>query len=604
MKRIFIYFLSFFLSQSILTHATDIVWSLSESPIIITEDFYLNESDRLIIEAGVEVRFLYYYKLHLNGQVIAKGTESQPIIFRANDTTGFYFPAVTNGGWKGITSLQNPGVGPDTFMYCHFRDLKMQNVSDNLSLAGNVYISNCEFYHCTSADDLYAAQCFLNINYFGDDSKMPILKDCKFYDIHMRHLLIFFKSRRGLIQNNIIYNNDYGHGLKVEGHSFFTDNSIEINGNEFYNNNSLFLSSGDNGPAITSQGVNNLKIINNKIYFNKSYGTTAMTVRKSYGVIENNFIANNECIMVPSHQYCVGSSGGLVIMTDGEDTFNTSTPTIYFRNNILSNNRTFNYGNLTLHYVNIEVTNNNFINNSSVISSPSVYVWGEGKTYKIKNNIFHNNISKFPVFANTEIRLANENSYEINANFFDKPLIHSFYNEDGLSILFTLLGDTLSNIFGDNPGFISVPVDTSTSLSVLSADFNLAETSPCIDAGQHSSIILSTVDYMNLERVNNGIVDIGAIEYITKNTKIEEVDGISFNIYPNPCKDYLKVGFPEIHSGQINIYSLQGKLLFTKKFHQEIRIQLDIQELSSGIYFLQLSSADHAQQTIQFVKVD
>jgi len=605
MDRIITYLLCFIFSAPHLCQATDIVWSSAASPIMITEDFYLDASDRLIIEAGVEVRFLYYYKLHLEGQVIAKGTESRPIKFMAHDTVGFYFPAAVNGGWKGITSVQNPGVGPDTFIYCHFRDLKMQNHADNLNFTGNVYISHCEFYHNTSADNIHASRTFLHIYNDSDDSKMPVLKDCKFYDIHIRHTLIQFHSHKGLIQNNKIYDNDYGYGLKILGHEDVESPMFNINGNEFYNNNSLYLTStGGNGPAITCESVKNLKIVNNKIYFNKSYGTTAIEVRQSYGNVDNNFIANNQCLQTPFYEYSMGARGGLVLMTDGADSLDTSTPTLYFRNNILSNNRSYDFGNLTLHYVNAEVTNNNFVNNSSVMSAPTIYVWGAGKTYKIKNNIFYNNISNHTPLALTEMRIAADNSYDINANAFDKALGHSFYEEDGTGIVMTLLGDTLANILGELPEFVSVATDTSTSVSALEADFNLTEGSAYIDAGQHTGIILSTVDHLNMDRIQNGIVDIGAIEFINKSTGIEDASVFSFQTYPNPCTEYIQVDLPEQQSGQIRIYTLLGQLVHTQDFHQDKSILLDVHSYSSGLYFLQVKIAATTLHTQQFIKRD
>lgn len=592
--------MSFFYTVSL--RAADIHWTLSSSPIIINEDFFLEASDRLIIEPGVEVRFNGYFNLILHGQIIAKGTAEQPIKFKSHDTTGFSNNYIPNGGWKGILSIPMLEAGPDSFIHCHFSDLKLQNYSDNISLSGAVYIDNCLFFNNTSPETTSSAT-LLQINHSSTAlTHKPILKDCQFHDNHIRNTLIEIHSNLLSFTNCSIRNNTYGYGLKIFGYESL-DNTIDIGNNDFRNNKSEYMSLGGNGPAISVFNVQNLEIKNNTIYNNTSTGTAALISSNSYGYIDNNIFANNVCWTAPGSVYCVGYSGGLVQLSGGADSFKEVTPPIFFRNNIIANNYTFNFGHLTMHYINAEITNNNFVNNSSEISAPSIYVWGDGKNYFIKNNIFNNNITKFLSIAQKEMRLSEGNVYNINANIYDKYLIHSLVDDEGDELLITLEDDTLANIYSSTPMFTSVILDTATSINALEFNFSLAEGSPCIDAGSASDITLSDLDYDNLPRVVNTIVDIGAIEYTNIPTRIEDADlHASFTIYPNPSIHTLNIAFPLPVTGSIEIITIDGKYVKGVQIEKIKNVQIAIGNLSPSTYILRIIHADGRSENALFIK--
>ncbi|RLD54134.1 MAG: hypothetical protein DRJ05_15215, partial [Bacteroidetes bacterium] len=65
-------------------------------------------------------------------------------------------------------------------------------------------------------------------------------------------------------------------------------------------------------------------------------------------------------------------------------------------------------------------------------------------------------------------------------------------------------------------------------------------------------------------------------------------------IYPNPATDVINVGFdnPQISSLTISIFNLSGQKLKTISSHGNIgqSIQIDISDLSKGLYYLKLIS--------------
>lgn len=74
-----------------------------------------------------------------------------------------------------------------------------------------------------------------------------------------------------------------------------------------------------------------------------------------------------------------------------------------------------------------------------------------------------------------------------------------------------------------------------------------------------------------------------------------ENDQIEMNVYPNPAIDFLTVEFssPIDSKNQIDIFDLSGRILVSKKYHDESSsIVLNLLTLRAGIYFLILRNSD------------
>ena len=78
-----------------------------------------------------------------------------------------------------------------------------------------------------------------------------------------------------------------------------------------------------------------------------------------------------------------------------------------------------------------------------------------------------------------------------------------------------------------------------------------------------------------------------------------ENDVSKFVLYPNPASDkiYLKGISSEVES--VQIYSVQGKLLQSLK---NISTEIDVSQLKSGIYFMQLLSSEGNTSALKFIK--
>jgi hypothetical protein len=78
----------------------------------------------------------------------------------------------------------------------------------------------------------------------------------------------------------------------------------------------------------------------------------------------------------------------------------------------------------------------------------------------------------------------------------------------------------------------------------------------------------------------------------------ENEDVASVSIYPNPTSDNVNINFvsKEDQDVTINVISVDGSLVFAKKLNTKVgqasRTSVDVSNLSSGIYMVQLMGAN------------
>ena len=246
------------------------------SPFNIKCDIYVNSVDSLIIEPGVELVFNGHYSFTIeeNSKLLAKGTDSDSIIFTASDTTL---------GWGGIRFL-NSGNN-DTLDYCIIEYAKKgHGVSQEDKYGAGIYldgtdaiIQNCRISNNTALYDGGGIECWLS---------SPVIKDNLIsYNQGSDGAGIHVVSEPGnnvkILNNLIIFNTAINKGGAV---------SIGANGNSYIYDNLIANNVAWQGGGICSR-YNKTTIRNNIIVNNRGGGIRTSSCDLK---VFNNIIVNNE----------------------------------------------------------------------------------------------------------------------------------------------------------------------------------------------------------------------------------------------------------------------------------------------------------------------
>ncbi len=83
---------------------------------------------------------------------------------------------------------------------------------------------------------------------------------------------------------------------------------------------------------------------------------------------------------------------------------------------------------------------------------------------------------------------------------------------------------------------------------------------------------------------------------------VDENELNKINISPNPSSSFISLQLPKnMNQGQISVYDMLGKKLYSQEFTTEGSHSIDISKWNSGIYFLKVSSGERVQ-TERFIK--
>src|SRR5690554_7615183 len=85
-------------------------------------------------------------------------------------------------------------------------------------------------------------------------------------------------------------------------------------------------------------------------------------------------------------------------------------------------------------------------------------------------------------------------------------------------------------------------------------------------------------------------INLSAQNY-TPPLSINEFVSEKFNIFPNPSEDIVTIANSEaIGIKELLVYDVKGKQIFTHSYKDEHQVQLNIEDLASGTYFLHIKT--------------
>jgi len=220
------------------------IWNSAGSPYIIEGDIELENSDQLVIEAGVNIVFSGNYQFLISGRILADGTQNQNIYFQPSEV----------GNWKGLRFYNTQTNLQDS---CRFNYV---NITQSSAIGGAPYYWGGAVY-CQNSSDLIFENCSFTNN-FSQGSGGAVYLDNSHIIISNSTITdntsngaggaIFLINSNALIENCLIRNNsanfDGGAISCSSSEPIITfceisNNSAEMNGGgvALYNNSNLLF---------------------------------------------------------------------------------------------------------------------------------------------------------------------------------------------------------------------------------------------------------------------------------------------------------------------------------------------------------------------------
>ena len=149
-------------------------------------------------------------------------------------------------------------------------------------------------------------------------------------------------------------------------------------------------------------------------------------------------------------------------------------------------------------------------------------------------------------------------------------------------------------------GFLIVWADENGMEDGLHANFKLAKTGESIMLVHSDGTFIDSLSFGQQEtnvpyaRVPNGTGDFQS-HYPTFNmnndgpSAVNELDGISFKVYPNPANEVLNITFDndlDFKKVNLSMTNMLGQIVFRNQNHTNQKTQIDVSGLTAGLYFL------------------
>jgi hypothetical protein len=556
------------------------VWTLAGSPYLIQNEISIQNNDILIIQPGVVVQFQPATRMEVYGQLIAQGTGNNVITFEAIDTTGWSNEMTGTGGWNGIHIHPYGGIGIDNtiFDYCLLKDGKygyatVQNYMYPMSIERGMKVHHSVFRHNqTSSGPVGSGATIWSQLYINTDTLD--IDNCELTDNISFPSLISVTNPYGFcnITNSHIHHNEEGSGITGLLANMLVEN------NEIDHNNTVY----DQAPI--NMSAQEVVIRGNEIHHNTSPDHGGMNCNYGHITIENNFIHNNN----QTEASCGLSEGGggMNITCFGPD---INDGFFIVRNNIIANNSSaYGGGGINVYNAIACITNNHIINNTAPTYGKAVFIAHPDSRVYMRNNLFYNQISPGNIDSENQVFI-----YSGSGIWFDYNFMTGNYSQMVRTLFsYTLYGDTIHNVIGNNPGMIAPTTDNSYLTDAGMADFNITAGSTCINSGDTVGAYISTIDYSGNNRLI-GTIDIGAYEYQGDvQSGLEDLYKsvpTPLFVYPNPvdASAIFRIVSPE-SLGQLTIYDVNGKVIFDQTTSSSITT---VQLHEKGIFFIEFKGS-------------
>jgi hypothetical protein len=579
------------------SHLPTYIWHSAHSPYIIAEDITIHKPSNLIIEPGVKVIFVDFYRMDVKGALNAIGNEDDSITF-------------TGKSWNGIRFDFSEDTNPDAskLHYCKISNSNKKGTNcstpDPESSGGAIYVeqfSDLEILHCYIFENSVQSQGGA-IGLYNNSS--PIMEFNTIYSNYARKRgggICMMDGCSPVISSNLIYKNhcelNGGGGIGVGNLGYNVACTPSITNNTFLSN----TTNGNGGGVFVCNSTPYFE--ENTFSKNISYndGGAVFFKMNSYSVFNGDIFNNNSAtnrgggILIQNCNYSyvihinscefAGNSAN-----DGGAVYTDDSQTIII-NSIFDDNSASNKGGGVLlnNPYSTSVDLNKFINNEADSTSAIFCNRFNNSSIdvKIMNNLLVENFSN----GKGSVCLINNNNNTIfNHNTISNNTSNAFFSGVCIDNNMNLPNQFKNNIIYDNgidivviKPYYQLPSNYYTSLILenciavnpnFGANYHLSSSSNCIDAGDNSAT-LTVLDLDGNNRIINGTTDYGCYESnfppppIAKSLSIygNVSNKPDINIYPNPTSDIININLDKCKFATVSIFDLSGRKVYSDLFN-------------------------------------
>jgi predicted outer membrane repeat protein len=576
-------------------------WSKKSSPYLVKGDVNIPAGKTLTIQSGVTVKFDGLYMINVQGSIVAEGKENDSIIFTVSDTTGI---KVRNKyGWNGIRFDRRP-MSWDTLKF------KMP-VDEDLKKIIETRIKNNDLDTATKISLVMKIPDLVNDNLIADSvfsSKLGSrLAYCRFEYTTSESKeqpfvfggAVYIYRYSNLVISNCLFENNFA----FAGGAIYCKEAAPV----IINNRIIKCKAHSSGGAMVFVHSGPV-IMNNIINDNTSgYNGGAVLFYESSPYVLNNIFMRNKAENSGGAIYCEQNVNSLLLagkyspvakikfqrdLTFDKVNINSitlkNTNSYYgrFINNLISENKAVTGGGMALYATAPEFTNITLSGNKADNKGGGIYC--DLSSPQLINSILYENVTEQvflvgecqPVFryCNIESGISGVRKDSTCKNTFD-----------------------YSNISNSNPKL----------KSQTGSNYSLDAGSDCIDAGtpDTASLRLPTIDLSGKNRIINGRIDLGALEYNgSKTIKSTEENQTEYKEISSENSEMYTSVFPNPNSGMFsvvihnNIYesitmeiiSQAGQTVYINNFKTDkwFEKQIDLSDYANGIYLVVIHSDD------------
>jgi predicted outer membrane repeat protein len=564
----------------------------AQDTLHVESHIFVPQGETYEIPAGTVVYFHGYYHLWVEGTLLAEGTEEQPILFTAADTTNLHNTHLAEGGWMGIRFFAEEETrinGPSMLKHCTFEFAKSSKFDfENggaITIEGpaDVEVENCIFrynyaYRRGGAIYMDGNNARISRSFFHNNTAnntehelwtyggaifviagRPEISWCRFEENFASGIggAMAVETADPHVFNNIIHNNNSPLGggigiLRAIGANFYSNNLITDNYSEFFGGGIAFIE--------TSVNVANNTILNNYAAYGGGLYFNEFSSPKFY-----NCIVRDNTVYTGSNQVFIWDS--------------QSAPEFY-NCNMEGGFDAFDGGAVGDGFLGVYQDN---LDEDPLFEDPDngIFMLLPGSPSKDTGHessdelgIFQEDLAGNTRFSGPAIDMG---AFEFQYNYFE--------------LILSVQGNGETN---PGPGTYSLYEGAPVSIT----------TSPNEDAyfmhwitpwGNHENDTLEFEISENME-----IIAVFGALGMHDQAIIEQ-----WQIFPNPVEDFISISLPPgvVLPSNIIIRNSSGVRLFKHSAEsQEIMVPFDFRQLTPGVYFLTIQTADK-EKTFRILKI-